>query len=70
MKHLEDCLKQKSNFPCCEDQMCPCDQFEFNRLKVETAKYREALENIFTLGNMFDEKASAQVASEALKGEE
>ena len=39
-------------------------------LKKQNARYREALENISTLGNMFDEKASAQVAREALKGEE
>ena len=36
-------------------------------LKKQNARYREALENISTLGNMFDEKASAQVAREALK---
>ena len=64
MKHLEDCLKQKSNFPCCEDQMCPCDQFEFNRLKVETAKYREALQ-VYA-----DDDVIGTVARKALKGGE
>ena len=43
---------------------------DVSNLKVQNDKYREALENISTLGNMFDEKASAQVAREALKGEE
>jgi hypothetical protein len=38
--------------------------------KSENAKLREALESIATLGNIFEEKASAQVAREALKGGE
>jgi len=33
-------------------------------------RLREALEHISTLGNMFEERASAQVAREALKGKE
>ena len=45
-------------------------EIENDRIKAENARYREALENISTLGNMFDEKASAQVAREALKGTE
>ena len=39
---------------------------EIDRLKAENARLREALENIATLGNIFEEKASAQVAREAL----
>ena len=41
-----------------------------SQLNAENARLREALEHIATLGNIFEEKASAQVASEALKGGE
>jgi predicted nuclease with TOPRIM domain len=41
---------------------------EIKKLEAENARLKEALEHIATLGNMFEEKASAQVASEALKG--
>ena len=43
---------------------------DVSRLKVQNDKYKEALEHIATLGNIFEEKASAQVAREALKGGE
>jgi regulator of replication initiation timing len=39
---------------------------DVSHLKVQNDRYREALENIATLGNIFEEKASAQVAREAL----
>jgi cell shape-determining protein MreC len=41
---------------------------EIEQLKAENARLREALEHIAKLGNLFEERASAQVASEALKG--
>lgn len=59
IKHDEDCPKQEREFPCCEDQMCPCDRDAFEKLQAEldatlmalniekqkNARYREALEN-------------------------
>jgi len=65
MKHDEDCTKTK--FPCCEDTMCVCDRDNFERLIAENARLREVLGHIATLGNMFEKRASAQVAREALK---
>lgn len=38
-------------------------------LQAENARYRKALENIATLGSIFDENASAQVAREALRAD-
>ncbi len=43
---------------------------QIEELKAENARLREALESIATLGNIFEEKASAQVAREVLKGAE
>ena len=53
MKHDEECPRPLSEFPCCPEQMCPCDREEleatmlaFNILKKENNKFRMALENI------------------------
>jgi len=85
MKHDEDCPTQEREFPCCEDQMCPCDQnaFEYlkeqlrltqidnNLLMTENARYREALEHYESAH--YDSKGypcmNDQTAREALKGE-
>ena len=40
----------------------------YKKAQAEIARLRETLEHIATLGNIFEEKASAQVAREALKG--
>jgi len=42
---------------------------KIQKLEAENARLREMLEHIYTLGEIYEEKASAQVASEALKGE-
>jgi hypothetical protein len=42
---------------------------KIQKLEAENARLREALEHIATLGHIFEEKASAQVAREVLKGE-
>ena len=44
MEHNEGCLKKSKSFPCCEDQMCPCDRDAFEFLIAENARYRKALE--------------------------
>ena len=43
---------------------------EWAKMCAYNVRLREALENIAKLGNMFEERASAQVAREALKGRE
>ena len=40
-KHDDSC--RRVEFPCCDDQMCPCDLVEFDRLQAENARLREAL---------------------------
>lgn len=42
---------------------------KIQKLEAENARLREMLEHIYTLGKMYEEKASAQVASEAFKEE-
>ena len=43
-KHDDSC--RRVEFPCCDDQMCPCDLMEFHRLQVENARLREALNSL------------------------
>ena len=33
MKHNEQCPRPSSDFPCCADQMCPCDRDAFEELQ-------------------------------------
>jgi hypothetical protein len=53
MKHDEECPRPLSEFPCCSEQMCPCDREEleatmlaFNILKKENTRLKEALQAI------------------------
>lgn len=43
---------------------------KIQKLEAENARLREALEHIATLGHKYEEKVSAKVAREVLKGGE
>lgn len=69
----EKCHKNHKRLPCCEDQMCPCDLEEFNRLQKENARLREALVRIATWFPNAKDKAETvanlqKVAAAALEG--
>lgn len=70
MEHNEGCLNRSKSFPCCEDQMCPCDSYYFEKLKAENARYRKALEDIVHC--IYSNEATLayceKKAREALKG--
>jgi len=53
-----------------EDAMMRGIELGQSKMKAENARLKEALKHIATLGHIYEEKASAKVAREALKGGE
>lgn len=64
----EKCHKNHKRLPCCEDQMCPCDQEEFDRLQFENYRFRIALEKIANEDYRGPRPTSAIIAWKALEG--
>jgi len=52
MKHDEECPRPSSEFPCCPDQMCPCDREELDATMLAFEKLEEELDATMMVFNI------------------
>jgi len=52
MKHDEECPRPLSEFPCCPEQMCPCDREELEATMLAFEKLEEELDTTMMLFNI------------------